>query len=89
MEPLTHWPWPRSLAMAQPDSVVEVDDILFGAIRQRCSEMGVRKGSVITCLDHGDEWVDVELPSGDNRRLTRAYAWFISVREPGSVEASG
>lgn len=82
MPALKDWPWPRSLAVVDPESVVEVEDILFGAIRDRCSEMGVRRGSVITCLEHGDDWVEVELPSGDSLRLSRAYAWFISVRDP-------
>ena len=81
--PLAHWPWPRSLAVVDPPSVVQVEDILFGAIQDRCSELGVRRGSVLTCLGHGDDWVEVELPSGDSRRLSRAFAWFISVREPG------
>ena len=60
---------------------MRVDDILFGAIRDRCSELGVREGSVITCLDHGDDWVDIELPSGEVVRLSRSYAWFISVAD--------
>lgn len=75
------WPWPRSLALARPAKVVQIDRILFGTIRDYCWELGIREGGMVTCRDNDGEWVEVELPSGDGARLSRAYAWFISVSD--------
>lgn len=73
------WPWGRSLALARSGQTVQVHEILFGAVKDHCWELGIRQGSVLTLGDHDDDGVDVTLPTGDLTRVPRHYAWFVAV----------
>lgn len=77
----SQWPWARSLALTKRDQAVEVEEILFGAVRDYCSYVGIRKGSVVTCRNSDGDAVEVELPGGDTACLSREYAWFVLVHE--------
>ena len=82
MEAVSKWQWRKSLAMAGEGDVVQVDQILFGTIRDHCWELGIRTGSMVECLENHDRWVLVRLGDGEEKCLTRDYAWFISVKAP-------
>ncbi len=74
------WPWSRSLALAPPGEALEVEDILFGAVQDHCWELGIRRGSVLTTATADDQGVEVTLPTGQNARIARHFAWFVAVR---------
>ena len=84
MDSALEWPWSRSLALAPVGRAVQVKTILFGTVKDFCSEHGIQPGTVLVCREHGEEWVDVDLPSGMETRLPRHYAWFVSVDRSSS-----
>lgn len=81
MVTLSKWPWGRSLAIVPPGGTVEVDSIRFRMVKDYCYELGIREGSVLTCLTQNGSWVELELPPGKLIQLPREYAWFVAVEE--------
>lgn len=79
MNDLSQWPWPRTLALSQPGQTVQVKEILFDLVRDRCWELGIREGSVVECRDRDGSSVVVDLPNGERAQIPRDYAWFVSV----------
>lgn len=79
MVTLTKWSWPRSLALTDAGRTVQVDEILFGTIREHCQALGIHEGSVLTCLGQDELGVKLKLPTGRSARMPRDYAWFVSV----------
>jgi len=82
MDPTLGWPWVHSLAMARAGQKLQVDQVLFAAVREYCGSRGIREGVRLLCQGQGEEWVDVVLPSGKIEKLPREYAWFVSVSPP-------
>ena len=79
----SEWPWARSLALAESGRPVQIDRILFGSVRDYCSYLGIREGSVVTCRERDGSTVEVELPGGETARVSREYAWFVLVQRAG------
>ena len=79
MDAALQWPWSRSLALAPVGRAVQVKTILFGTVKDYCSNRGIQPGTVLVCREHGEEWLDLDLPTGTAMRLPRQYAWFISL----------
>lgn len=75
------WPWCESLGGLSPGaaSSFRVRRILFGLVKERCEDVGIREGQTIQCRHRDHEEVIVELPNGDLRSLELPYAWFVQV----------
>ena len=73
------WPWSRSLALAGEGDILEVDEILFASVQERCEELGIRPGTVLVCDTLRPGEVGIILPDGTRARLPRHYAWFVAV----------
>ena len=80
METTQNWPWDKTLALAGQGALFQVEEILFGTIRDHLWEMGVRTGSMIECVENRSQGVRVKLPDGRTRDVARDYAWFVCVR---------
>lgn len=80
METTQNWPWDKTLALAGQGALFQVEEILFGTIRDHLWEMGVRKGSMIECVENRSQGVRVRMPDGRTEDVARAYAWFIRIR---------
>ncbi len=76
------WSWTESLAEVDPDPhrAVLVERILFGLVRDRCAEIGMKEGQQIRCRSRTSRELTVELPNGGVHDLEVEYAWFIQVR---------
>ena len=81
------WPWDQSLGALRPDEerTYAITRILFGLVRDRCSDVGLSEGVTFRCRDRGWDQVTVQVASGDVKSLELAYAWFIQV-EPVSSD---
>lgn len=79
MGALSDWPWRKTLATAGAGDFVQVRRILFNAIRDHCWELGIEPGGMVECVENHSDWVLVRLADGREERVTRDYAWFISV----------
>lgn len=79
MESTSGWPWHETLAVAADGDVVQIRQILFGMIQDYLTDMGVRTGSVLECIENRPNEVLVKLPTGEDRLIGWDYAWFISV----------
>jgi hypothetical protein len=87
--------WSKSLGgiAVDPLSTVEVRRILFGLVRDRCADIGLREGERIRCHHRDGDNVTVEMPSGTLANLELSYAWFIEVtpvsrpKQAGSMRA--
>jgi hypothetical protein len=77
------WSWQTSLALAEHGDVVQVKDVLFGMIRDHLEDLGIRRGSVLECLQNGSGSILVSLPDGERAKVERQYAWFVSVERMG------
>jgi len=87
MSELTPWPWHESLGGLKAESVgsYRIRRILFGMVKDRCSELGLTEGETIRCRNRDRDGVEVQLSCGSVRKLDLPYAWFVEVepvREP-------
>lgn len=81
MEAHVPWSWVESLGGVRPDpaSTLRVTRILFGLVRDRCSQVGVREGQTLRCRSRNHDHVTVELRDGELHDLELSYAWFVQV----------
>lgn len=70
-------PYRASLAEAKPGQTLEVTDIFFQLVRNRCWECGMSEGSVVECLDVTNEQVVLDHPEHGLFALERSYARFV------------
>lgn len=77
----TPWPWSQSLAGLRIDDGgwYRVRRILFGMVKDRCTELGIAEGQVIRSGRRDGRKVEVYLPDGGVRRLELPFAWFVEV----------
>ncbi|MDZ7780752.1 MAG: hypothetical protein U5R14_12585 [Gemmatimonadota bacterium] len=75
------WPWNESLGgiAVEGGGAYRIRRILFGMVRDRCTELGLSEGDIIRCTHRDREMVEVRLSSGCKKKLDLAYAWFIKV----------
>ena len=91
MQSRTPRSWADSLGGLSPDphERFKVQDILFEVVRARCAQLGLHEGLEFRCLDRDDDYVLVELPSGDLQRVEALYSWFVKVGHvPSAAEAT-
>jgi hypothetical protein len=74
----------HSLAEAAPGDRVEVVHILFGSLRQRFDDVGIRVGTRMRVHEHGTQGVTVELPGGALVGVDAVHAAFVEVRPPAA-----
>lgn len=88
MNDFSPWPWHDSLGgiSAEADGAFRVRRILFGVVKDRCRELGLEEGDTIRCRRKDHDGVEIELSSGDRKRMDLTHAWFIEV-EPVPGEA--
>jgi hypothetical protein len=91
MRELTPWPWHESLGGLKAEAVgaYRIRRILFGMVKDRCSELGLTEGETIHCRNRDRDGVEVQLSCGSIRKLDLPYAWFVQVEpvtERGGVE---
>ena len=78
-----------TLAEAEPGERLEVDAILFQIVRDRCSDLGIERGTALTCTRNREGGVAVRLPDGRSGVLERHYAWFVqTTRLPSRVRSA-
>jgi hypothetical protein len=87
MRELTPWPWHESLGGLKAETVesYRIRRILFGMVKDRCSELGLTEGETFRCMDRDRDGVEIQLSCGTVRKLDLPYAWFVEVepvREP-------
>jgi len=75
------WPWTESLGGPRPDPEqrFRVKKILFGLVRTRCLDAGLKEGLELRFRSRTADQVMVELPDGQVRNLELPYAWFVQV----------
>ncbi len=75
------WRWTESLGGVRPDrdQTLRVRRILFGLVRDRCYDLGIREGQELRCRSRTPHEVHLELEGGGVRSLDLAYAWFVGV----------
>jgi Fe2+ transport system protein FeoA len=72
----------HSLAEAAPGDLVEVVHILFGSLRQRFEDLGIRVGTRMRVRERGEGVVTVELTGGARASVDAVHAAFVEVRPP-------
>lgn len=72
----------HSLAEAAPGDLVEVVHILFGSLRQRFEDLGIRAGTRMRVRERGAGVVTVELAGGARASVDAVHAAFVEVRQP-------
>jgi Fe2+ transport system protein FeoA len=72
----------HSLAEAAPGERVEVVHILFGSLRQRFEDLGIRVGSRVRVRERGAHGLVVELAGGATLSVDAVHAAFVEVRPP-------
>lgn len=70
----------HSLAEAAPGELVEVVHILFGSLRQRFEDLGIRVGTRIRVHERGAHGLVVELAGGATAAVDAVHAAFVEVR---------
>ena len=91
MRELTPWPWHESLGGLKGETVgcYRIRRILFGMVKDLCSELGLTEGETIRCRNRDRDGVEIQLSCGTVRRLDLPYAWFVEVepvREPSAAD---
>lgn len=74
----------HSLAEAAPGDRVEVVHILFGSLRQRFEDLGIRVGTRMRVRERDAGGVTVELPGGALASVDAVHAAFVEVRPPAA-----
>ncbi len=78
----------RRLAQARRGQRLEVHDILFDLVRDRCFDLGIERGSVVICTENVEGRVELTLNDGTPRVLENHYAFFVETAQPESHSAS-
>lgn len=74
----------HSLAEAAPGDRVEVVHILFGSLRQRFDDVGIRVGTRMRVRERDAGGMTVELPGGALTSVDAVHAAFVEVRPPAA-----
>lgn len=76
------WPWWETAAGLSPDPsrAFRIEHILFGMVRDRCTELGLVEGQEVRCLRRTRDEVRLELSDGTIRSLELPWAWFVQVQ---------
>lgn len=69
----------RSLASIDAGERLEIQHIIFDAVRARCTDAGLVPGIVATCLAATDAHLLLELDSGRSVVFERQWARFVQV----------
>ena len=72
----------RSLAATRTGEAVEIQRILFEALRGLCADLGVHEGDVVRCRAGTPSHLLLETPAGRTIALERDWARFIQVSSP-------
>lgn len=72
----------HSLAEAAPGDLVEVVHILFGSLRQRFEDVGIRVGTRVRVRERDAASLTLELPAGALAAVDAVHAAFVEVRPP-------
>lgn len=70
----------HSLAEAAPGDLVEVVHILFGSLRQRFEDLGIRPGTRMRVRERGAGGFVLELPGGALAAVDPVHAAFVEVQ---------
>ena len=73
------------LAEAAPGELVEVVHILFGSLRQRFEDVGIRVGTRVRVRERGARGLVVELAGGARAAVDAVHAAFVEVRPPADA----
>lgn len=75
------WPWTKSPGgLSAPNGgLYRIRRILFGTVGERCRELGLREGETVRLRGRNHDGVQVELRSGEVKRIDLTYAWFVEV----------
>lgn len=76
----------RCLADCETGDVVEVLYILFGSLRMRFEEVGVRTGSRLRVRERADDVLHLRLEDGSTMEIGALHATFVEVRPLGTSE---
>jgi Fe2+ transport system protein FeoA len=74
----------HSLAEAAPGDLVEVVHVLFGSLRQRFEDLGIRPGTRMRVRERGAGGFVLELPGGAMAAVDPVHAAFVEVQPPTS-----
>ncbi len=74
----------HSLAGAAPGDRVEVVHILFGSLRQRFEDVGIRVGTRMRVRERDAAGMTVELVGGSLVSVDAVHAAFVEVRPPAA-----
>ncbi|HEX8272989.1 MAG TPA: FeoA family protein [Longimicrobiaceae bacterium] len=77
----------HSLAEAAPGDLVEVVHILFGSLRQRFDDLGIRPGTRMRVRERGAAGYVLELPGGATAAVDPVHAAFVEV-QPSTSDIS-
>lgn len=69
----------RSLASIEPGERLEIQHLIFDAVRARCTNAGLLPGVAATCLAATDAHLLLELDSGKSVVFERQWARFVQV----------
>ena len=74
----------RSLATARAGEEVMITRILFGALRNFCSDLGVFEGDVVSCRAGTATHLVLRTSTGRTIPFDREWSRFIQISEPNS-----
>ena len=77
----------RSLAEAGPGDLLQVVSVLFGCLRQRYEDDGIRVGAKMLLLARTTETILVRLADGRRVEVEALHGHFVEVRQLVSDEA--
>ena len=73
----------RSMATADTGEAVEIRRILFGALRDLCTDLGLHEGEVVRCRACTPSQLLLETATGRVVALERDWARFIQIAATG------
>jgi hypothetical protein len=74
--------------MTPPGTAVEIKQILFDVVRERCAALELEEGMLVMTVGASLAFVEVERPDGEPVHIEREYASFVAVEEPAHTSIS-
>jgi hypothetical protein len=72
----------NTLSASRPGTAVEVEEIVFGSVKNYCTELGIHEGTRLVCRGHDDLGnIAAEDERGNEFLLPWDYGLFVWVRE--------
>lgn len=79
----------KALAQAAPGEILQVEEVVFGTVKEYCQQVGIGMGTRLVCRAcQRPAAVEVETSRGDSVEMPTDLAHFVWVRElPQDLEA--